>query len=87
MAVAKDKGIDFKALQEDCAYTVEGLEMLRQNVEDFLKATGLSQTVFGYEAAGQVDFVRLLRQDRDFRRTTVVKVLSWMARYEKPAAV
>jgi hypothetical protein len=80
--VATGKAIDLNALREDCAYTAEGLEMLKATVEDFLKATGMSQTVFGYEAAGQVDFVRLLRKDRDFRTSTVVKVLKWIARYE-----
>ena len=78
------KPIDLNALREDCAYMVEGLELLRSTVEDFLKSTGMSQTVFGYEAAGQVDFVRLLRKGRDFRLSTVSKVLNWIARYEKP---
>ena len=79
------KAIDLSALQEDALYTVEGLEDLRSMVEDFLVSTGLSQTVFGYEAAGQVDFVRLLRKGRDFRLSTVGKVLRWMAAYRPDA--
>lgn len=78
--------IDINALQEDARYTVEGIEMLRETVEDFLKATKMSQTVFGYEAAGQVDFVRLMRKGRDFRLSTVARVLNWIAGYRAAEA-
>ena len=73
-----------KALAEKAALTLDNLESFSSDVAAYLEATGISQTAFGYEAAGQIDFVRLMRKGRDFRLPTVVKVLNFMADKRTP---
>ena len=67
-----------KALAESTALTLAGLDSFEKDVLTYVEATGLSQTAFGYEAADQIDFIRLLRNGRDFRMSTVRKVLRFM---------
>ena len=55
------------------------LEEFPSLVEDFLRFTGKTQTSFGAHAAHSADFVRLLRSGRDFRMSSVRKVLGYIA--------
>ena len=47
-------------------------------VEEFLRVSRMPTSRFGREAAGSVDFVRHLREGRDFRRSTLQKVLDYI---------
>lgn len=46
--------------------------------ETFIKESGMPVGAFGFQAAGQADFVHNLRKGRDFRRSTMRKVLSFV---------
>lgn len=44
-------------------------------VETYLTLTGAPATVFGKASGGGIDFVRHMREPRDLRRSTLVRVL------------
>lgn len=54
---------------------------LLSDIEVFMAAHGLSQTKFGQEALGDRHFVRQLREGRDIRQSTAVKVREFMLTY------
>lgn len=51
---------------------------LIDEIETFLRATGLSATRFGVLAAGDTKFVKTLRKGRKPRADTVKRVRDWM---------
>lgn len=66
---------------DDAAAALALLDKFPAAVESFIKATGMSQTNFGCDATGSVDFVRLMRAGRDFRISTVRRALQFMAEH------
>ena len=53
----------------------------RKKVEDFIKATGMSETAFGTLALKQPLFVFQLKEGRECREATQSKVLDFMMQY------
>lgn len=53
---------------------------LIDEIETFLRTTGLSATRFGVLAAGDTKFVKTLRKGRKPRADTVQRVRDWMKR-------
>lgn len=53
---------------------------LINEIETFLRCTGLSATRFGVLAAGDTKFVKTLRNGRKPRADTVLRVRDWMKR-------
>jgi hypothetical protein len=81
-----DKKTRIEAVRREAKELIVGLERFDKLVEEYITATGISQTGFGYEATGYVDFVRLLRGGRDHRVSTIKGVLEFMAAGHRPRA-
>jgi hypothetical protein len=63
------------------------IELLRElDLDRFLARFGLSDTQFGILATGDGHLLRRIRDGRAIRRSTIVKVKRFMARYEIDAA-
>lgn len=73
---------EIKRIRSAALAAAAALESFDALAQDYIKATGVTQTRFSFESCGQVDFMRLLREGRDFRRSTVLKVLQFMAAHE-----
>lgn len=48
-------------------------------VENYLRLSHVPQTHFSKDSGGGVDFVRHMREGRDLRRSTVIRVLQHIA--------
>ena len=55
------------------------------DVEKFLKRTGVEPTIFGREALGDPSFVFDLRKGRSPSARTMDKVREWMSAWKSPA--
>lgn len=62
------------------------MAQLLNDVEAFLKATGMAPTRLGGEALGDYHFVRQLREGRRVWPETEAKVRAYMATYQAEAA-
>ena len=63
----------------------KNIELLRE-LDRFLERHGFADTQFGILATGDGHLVRRIRDGRAIRRSTIVKVRRFMARYEIDAA-
>lgn len=59
---------------------------LLDEIEAFLKATGMSATAFGTKVLNDPPFVQQLRDGRDPKMSTAEKVRSFIAGYSPEAA-
>jgi hypothetical protein len=59
---------------------------LLDEIEAFLRSTGMSATAFGKEVAKDPRFVHDLRKGRDPKMSTAESVRDWIARYSAPTA-
>jgi hypothetical protein len=60
-------------------------ELLRE-LDRFLERHGFSDSTFGLRATGDGHLVRRIRDGRAIRRSSIVKIRRFMARYEIDAA-
>jgi len=56
--------------------------LLRQRIERHLKRTRMTPTRFGREVVGDSHFVSDLREGRELRERTYVRVKAWLDRHE-----
>lgn len=67
---------DLLELKVAAAAGAAALSEFVQIVERYMAVSGRQQSEFGEQAAGSRDFVRHMREGRDFRLSTVLRVLS-----------
>lgn len=68
-------------VQDDARQLLVAIDKFPALVEDYIKVTSTAPSAFGLKAlgVGQGDFVRLKRNGRDFRLSTVKRVLGYIA--------
>jgi hypothetical protein len=59
---------------------------LLQDLDDFMTRHGISDSSFGVLATGDGHLLRRVRDGKAIRRSTIVKVKRFMARYEIDSA-
>ena len=60
-------------------------DLLRE-LDDFMTRHGFSDSTFGLRATGDGHLIKRIRDGRDIRRSTIVKVKRFVARHEIDAA-
>jgi hypothetical protein len=60
---------------------IDHAELLRE-LDAFLNRRGIADSTFGIRAVGDAHLVKRIRDSRPIRRSTVLKIRKFMARYE-----
>ena len=70
---------DIDALRSEAKVSVAEIERYPNLVERFLKASGIPQSTYSRKATRNPNFVPQLRKGRDFKTSTVLRALRFIA--------